>query len=375
MAGESLFLIILRLTVVLQIFSNSPKIFICRPEFPIYESSSHFGALFTKWKHKWQQQFPGAAPREAAGGGGGGGRAVMVPDPALPREAGQSRGSWASKVLKGKPSARWWAQCPQGKTCPETTFSTPATWSQTDFMSLLKASFLAGRQGWEMVSAKDEGTGLRQRMARRVKADLFQLFSKVQNLFGNPCQLTPKHKTSAPDTAFHSEISLPWIDIISPKFFTSWRIPFWKKKNKIPFLPDNTMWLYTARAYKSVSPGLLQLIRAKFLCFWWDVISRALVTQVVVYFRILCRSESPLTVSCQEVSTGLTDHPNATCFLAEDLPAHRPWVVRWLSYVLKDSFLKSTRFLWEQKSPPTEEPGYHMQSHFVYHLWALPVSC
>lgn len=163
------------------------------------------------------------------GAGGDGAGSSFAP------EAGQSPGSWASKVLKGKPSARWWAQCPQGKTCPETTFSTPATWSQTDFMSLLKASFLAGRQGWEMVSAKDEGTGLRQRMARRVKADLFQLFSKVQNLFGNPCQLTPKHKTSAPDTAFHSEISLPWIDIISPKFFTSWGIPFWIKKIRFPF--------------------------------------------------------------------------------------------------------------------------------------------
>lgn len=148
-----------------------------------------------------------------------------------------------------------------------------------------------------------------------------------------------------------------------------------KKKIRFPFYLTTLCDYIPLELISPCLPSLLQLIRAKFLCFGWDVISRALVTQVVVYFRILCRSESPLTVSCQEVSTGLTDHPNATCFLAEDLPAHRPWVVRWLSYVLKDSFLKSTRFLWEQKSPPTEEPGYHMQSHFVYHLWALSVSC
>lgn len=148
-----------------------------------------------------------------------------------------------------------------------------------------------------------------------------------------------------------------------------------KKKIRFPFYLTRLCDYIPLELISPCLPSLLQLIRAKFLCFWWDVISRALVTQVVVYFRILCRSESPLTVSCQEVSTGLTDHPNATCFLAEDLPAHRPWVVRWLSYVLKDSFLKSTRFLWEQKSPLTEEPGYHMQSHFVYHLWALSARC
>lgn len=333
MAGESLFLIILRLTVVLQIFSNSPKIFICRPEFPIYESSSHFGALFTKWKHKWQQQFPGAAPREAAWGGGG--RAVMVLDPALPWEARQSRSSaerrrcWRASLPPGDGLSVLTAK-PAGKQLFNSCYLEP-NWFHVFTESILPHWSPRMRNG------VCQGWSLWHRMARIVKADLFQLFSEVQNLFGNPCQLTPKHKTSAPDAVFHSEISLPWIDIISPEFFTSWGIPFWKKKKRFPFYLTTLCDYTPLELISPCLPSLLQLIRAKFLCFWWGVVSRALVTPVVVYFRILCRSESPLTVNCQEVSTGLPDHPNATCFLAEDLPAHRScsWVVRWLSYMLK----------------------------------------
>lgn len=40
------------------------------------------------------------------------------------------------------------------------------------------------------------------------------------------------------------------------------------KKNKIPFLPDNTMWLYTARAYKSVSPEPAPAYTGQVPLFW-----------------------------------------------------------------------------------------------------------
>lgn len=128
--------------------------------------------------------------------------------------------------------------------------STPATWSQTDFMSLLKGSFLAGCQRWEMVSAKDEGTGLCHWMAR-IKMVYYYNFSLRSRIsLETLTNWYSKHKT------LHLLLfplwnlsSLNWHHL-SPEFFTSWGIPFWGKS---PFLPDNIMWLYTARD-KSVSP-------------------------------------------------------------------------------------------------------------------------